>query len=88
MTAKTIQIQGIWVLKDTDFNGGRLEVLVQLADGTYHCAWAQDAIGDHIGPISHYVHPAGILKGPLRTFDEPELTSGSATIPPPPRRSR
>jgi hypothetical protein len=67
---KTIEIQGIWVIKATEHNGGRLEVLVELADGTYHEAWAQDAIQDHDGPISHYVHPAGILRVDVRTFDD------------------
>jgi hypothetical protein len=79
---KTIQIRGIWVIKATDFNGGRLEILAELGDGTHHVAWSQDAIGEHSGPISHYVHPAGILSGPVRTFDDPDLVFGSSQIPP------
>lgn len=66
---KTIEIKGVWLIKATAHNGNRLRVLVELADGTTHVAI--DEIADD-GPISHYVHPAGILRGELHTFNDRE----------------
>lgn len=64
---KTIEIKGVWLLKDTAHNGNRLEVLVELADSTKHVAISE--VADD-GPISHYVHPSGILAAPIHTFEE------------------
>lgn len=64
---KTIEIKGIWLIKATAHNGNRIEVLVELPDGTYRAAITE--VADD-GPISHYSHPAGILAAPARTFDE------------------
>lgn len=58
----TIEIRGVWLLKGTAHLGNKLTVLVQLADGTYREAIAE--VADD-GPISHYVHPAGILAAPV-----------------------
>ena len=63
---KTIEIKGVWLIKQPNNLGDGLQVLVQLADGTYHEAIAETADD---GPISHYVHPAGIAAGPVVTFD-------------------
>jgi hypothetical protein len=64
---KTIEIQGVWLIKKPAHLGNDIEVLVQLADGT--CRAAITEVADD-GPISHYVHPAGILRGEVRTFEE------------------
>lgn len=66
-TRKTIDIRGVWLIKEHAHLGNHIQVLVQLADGTHHIA-IEDVADD--GPISHYVHPAGILNSPVRTFDE------------------
>jgi AICAR transformylase/IMP cyclohydrolase PurH len=58
---KTIEIRGVWLLKATAHNGNRLEVVVELADGSQRLAIAE--VADD-GPISHYVHPAGIVNAP------------------------
>ncbi|MFY1595470.1 hypothetical protein [Micromonospora sp. WMMD737] len=58
----TIEIKGVWLIKDTAHNGNRLEVLVELTDGTLRTA-ITDTADD--GPISHYVHPTGILNAPV-----------------------
>lgn len=60
---KTIEIRGVWLIKATAHNGNRLQVVVELADGTQHVAIAE--VADD-GPISHYVHPAGIIRAPVR----------------------
>lgn len=62
---KTIEIKSVWLIKRPNHLGNGLQVLVQLADGTYHEAIA-DVADD--GPISHCVHPAGIVRGPVVTF--------------------
>ncbi|MFI6266143.1 hypothetical protein [Micromonospora sp. NPDC051006] len=64
---KTIEIKGVWLTKSTAHNGNGIEVLVELADGTHHVAISETADD---GPISHYVHPSGILKAPVREFTE------------------
>lgn len=58
---KTIEILGVQLLKDSAHLGNAIRVLVELADGTY-----REVITDRAddGPISHYVHPAGILAAP------------------------
>jgi hypothetical protein len=58
---KTVEIRGVWLIKATAHNGNRLQVVVELADGTTRLAIAE--IADD-GPISHYVHPAGIVAAP------------------------
>ncbi len=63
---KTVEIRGVWLIKATAHNGGRIEVVVELADGT-HCL-AIDEVADD-GPISHYVHPSGIVTSPLWRSD-------------------
>lgn len=65
---KTIEIRGVWLLKATAHNGNRLQVVVELADGSKHLAISE--VADD-GPISHYVHPAGIVAAP--TWDTPLL---------------
>ena len=67
MNPKTIEVRGVWLIKDTEHNGNRIEVLVEMADGKHHVAITE--VADD-GPISHYVHPAGILRAPVREFDE------------------
>lgn len=64
---KTIPIKGVWLIKTTAHTGNRLEVLVELADGTKHVAISE--VADD-GPISHYVHPTGIITSPVRDFAE------------------
>ena len=63
---KTIEIKGVWLIKATEHNGNALTVVVELADGTQHAA-IQEVADD--GPISHYVHPSGILRAPIFTLD-------------------
>lgn len=65
--AKTIEIQGVWLIKATEYNGNGIQVLVQLADGTYREAITDTADG---GPICYYVHPAGIEASPVVTFND------------------
>lgn len=64
---KTIEIRGVWLIKEHAHLGNHLQVLVELADGTHHIAIEENADD---GPISHYVHPAGILRSPVREFIE------------------
>ncbi|WBB94209.1 hypothetical protein [Verrucosispora sp. WMMC514] len=64
---KTIEIKGVWLVKDTAHNGNGLEVLVELPDGTLRTA-ITDTADD--GPISHYVHPAGILNAPVHPLTQ------------------
>lgn len=64
---ETIDIRGVWLIKDTAHNGSRLQVLVETADRQHHLVI--DETSDD-GPISHYVHPAGIIAGPIREFEE------------------
>ncbi|MFE7868832.1 hypothetical protein ACFUYE_00570 [Micromonospora humida] len=64
---KTIEIKGVWLIKSTAGTGNRLEVLVETIDGQHHVAITETADD---GPISHYVHPAGIAAAPVREFTE------------------
>lgn len=64
---RTIEIKGVWLIKSTANNGNGLEVLIELPDGTHRVAISETADD---GPISHYVHPAGILHAPVREFTE------------------
>lgn len=58
---KTVEIRGVWLIKDTAHNGNGLRVLVELPDG--FMAEVISEVADD-GPISHYVHPSGILNAP------------------------
>jgi hypothetical protein len=71
----TIEIVGVWLTKDTAHNGNGIKVLVELPDGTLRTA-IQHHSGD--GPISHYVHPAGILNAPVHelTYAEGRTAAG------------
>jgi hypothetical protein len=66
LAVKTIEIRGVWLIKSTAYYGNRIEVLIELADGTHHIA-ITDIADD--GPISQYVHPSGIVASPIRTFE-------------------
>lgn len=58
---RAIEIRGVWLIKATAHNGGRLQVVVEMADGRKHVAIEETADD---GPISHYVHAAGIEAAP------------------------
>lgn len=58
---KTIEIRGVWLIKDTAHLGNRIQVVVETADGKKYVAIEDVA---DVGPISHYVHPAGIRTSP------------------------
>lgn len=60
-TPPTVEIRGVWLIKDTAHLGNRLRVAVELADGTTREVITERADD---GPISHYVHPSGILAAP------------------------
>lgn len=62
MAIETIEIRGVWLIKATAYNGGKLQVVVETADGARHVAIEE--VADE-GPISHYVHPSGIEAAPL-----------------------
>lgn len=62
----TIEIRGVWLLKATAHNGNRIQVVVETADGKQHIAIEETADD---GPISHYVHPAGIESAPELDID-------------------
>jgi hypothetical protein len=62
---QTVEIRGVWLIKQTEHNGNGIEVLVELSDGTHRVAISE--VADD-GPISHYSHPAGIRAAPVRTF--------------------
>lgn len=57
---KTIEIRGVWLIKDTEHHGNEVRVLVELPDGSMREVISEVAYG----PISHYVHPSGILNAP------------------------
>lgn len=61
MAIKTIEIRGVWILKKPRHLGDQISVVVELADGTMKEVISE--ISDD-GPISHYVHPAGINTAP------------------------
>lgn len=58
-----LAIRGVWLVKASGKNG-KLQVLVDV-DGDLH--EVIDEISDE-GPISHYVHPAGILQASVITM--------------------
>jgi hypothetical protein len=58
---KTVEIRGVWLIKDHEHLGNMIHVVVELTDGTHHEIMADRAEG----PISHYVHPSGIVNAPL-----------------------
>lgn len=62
---ETIEIKGVWLIKSAAHNGNGIQVIVELPDGTLHAVIEEPADD---GPISHYVHPAGILHAPVREF--------------------
>jgi hypothetical protein len=64
---ETIEIRGVWLIKEPEHLGNGIQVLVETADGKHHIAIEETADD---GPISHYVHPAGIEKAPVRTSVE------------------
>jgi hypothetical protein len=64
---KTIEIKGVWLIKGTAHNGNQIKVVVEMADGTHHLAIRE--VADD-GPISHYVHPSGILAAPVVDFED------------------
>ncbi|MCX5066635.1 hypothetical protein OOJ91_12175 [Micromonospora lupini] len=75
VTMKTIEIKGVWLIKATEHNGNGLQVLVELTDGTVRTVISE--VADD-GPISHYVHPAGILNAPVHdlTYAEGRQPAG------------
>ncbi|WP_146605828.1 hypothetical protein [Micromonospora craterilacus] len=74
----TTPIKGVWLIKDTAHNGNQIEVLVELPDGTLRTAISETADD---GPISHYVHPSGILRAPVHELSSREWRPTSSTRP-------
>lgn len=62
----TIEIRGVWLIKDTAHNGNGLRVVVEMADGSKRLVI--DEVADD-GPISHYAHARGIPGKPYWTVD-------------------
>ena len=60
---KTIEISSVGLIKDHAHLGGKLQVVVQMTDGTYRVV--VDETADD-GPISHYVSASGIAQSPER----------------------
>jgi hypothetical protein len=58
---KTAAIRGVWLTKSFAHLGNQLQVLVEDAHGQYRLIIDERADD---GPISHYVHPAGIAAAP------------------------
>jgi hypothetical protein len=55
-----VNITGIWLQKDTEYNGSGLRVLAEV-DGEWRTVITETADD---GPISHIVEPAGIERSP------------------------
>lgn len=66
MKQEPLKIKGVWLLKQHEHLGNRLQVIVELPDSAKKVAI--DEIADD-GPISHCVHPAGITSAP--TMEQP-----------------
>lgn len=68
-----LAIEGVWLLKESGPNG-KLRVLVEV-EGDLHEAITE--VADD-GPISHYVHPAGILEASVVTLEQLPLKKKDA----------
>jgi len=64
MNKESVPITGVWLLKATKNTGSGLRVLVQV-EGQWREVITE--VADE-GPISHTVHPAGILDSPIVRF--------------------
>jgi hypothetical protein len=64
MPQEPVPVTGVWLQKATAHNGSQLRVLVEV-EGEWHEAITEVA---HEGPISHTVHPSGILLAPVVEF--------------------
>jgi hypothetical protein len=62
---ETIEIRGVWLVKQPEHLGNGIQVIVETGDGVHHVAISERCDD---GPISHYVHPAGIRRSPVREF--------------------
>lgn len=65
-----VRTRGVWVLRQPRHLGGRLDVLVELIDGTYRIVYSEDASHDHEGPTSHYVHAGSFGDRPVHELTE------------------
>lgn len=74
MSGDPAPVTGVWLRKASAYNGGRLEVLVEVGG-----VWRR-VIDDRAddGPISHIVEPAGIRKAPVD--DLPDAPSPAEVV--------